>query len=191
MKSRLGAALLIVAALVSGCSSPGAGRAVGPSCLPSGSSSATSGPSGGPSSEAPVPAVQLACFVGGAPASLETLGKPAIVNLWAAWCEPCRTELPAIQQFADRAGDRVKVIGVDSADSHAAAQSFIDDKRLTMTMLEDPDRRLLTAVHRSALPATLFITAGGTLAFVYNAAPLDVAHVAALAERYLGVTVPA
>jgi peroxiredoxin len=111
--------------------------------------------------------------------------------LWAAWCEPCRTELPAIQRFADRAGDRVKVIGVATADSHAAAQSFIDDERLTMTMLEDPDRRLLNAVHRSALPATLFITAGGSLAYVYNAAPLDVDHVAQLAERYLGVTVPA
>ncbi len=187
-------------------------RAVGPPCLPSAphaasgaespalsppgaASPALSSPGAAPpalsSPSAPVPAVALACFVGGAPASLTGLGKPAIVNLWAAWCEPCRTELPAIQQFADRAGDRVKVIGVATADSHTSAQSFIDDNRLTLTMLEDPDRRLLTAVHRSALPATLFITAGGTLAFVYNAAPLDVDRVAALAERYLGVTVPA
>jgi thiol-disulfide isomerase/thioredoxin len=140
---------------------------------------------------AAVPAIQLACFDGGAPASLASVGKPTIVNLWAAWCEPCRTELPAIQQFADRAGERVKVIGVATADSHASAQSFIEDNKLTMTMLEDPDRRLLTAVHRSALPATLFITAGGTLAFVYNSTPLDVEDVAGLAERYLGVTVPA
>ena len=58
-------------------------------------------------------------------------------------------------------------------------------------MLEDPDRRLLTAVKRTALPATLFIKADGTLAYVYNATPLDVDHVAAFAERYLGVTVPA
>ena len=36
-----------------------------------------------------------------------------------------------------------------------------------------------------------FIKADGTLADVYNAAPLDVDHVANLAERYLGVTVPA
>jgi cytochrome c biogenesis protein CcmG/thiol:disulfide interchange protein DsbE len=185
---RLGLALLLLAVLVSGCSSPGsssspgAGRAVGPPCLPAGSA---------PAGSSAAASVRLTCFDGGAPASLAALGKPAIVNLWAAWCEPCRTELPAIQQFADRAGDRVKVIGVATADSHASAQSFIEDNKLTMTMLEDPDRRLLTAVHRSALPATLFITAGGTLAFVYNSTPLDVDHVADLAERYLGVTVPA
>ena len=184
MSSRLGAALLLVVVLLTGCSSHKSGGTVGPPCLPSASGAASA-----PSSA--VPAVQLACFDGGAPAALTSVGKPTIVNLWAAWCEPCRTELPAIQQFADRAGDRVKVIGVATADSHASAQSFIEDNKLTMTMLEDPDRRLLTAVHRSALPATLFITADGTLAFVYNSAPLDVDHVAALAERYLGVTVPA
>lgn len=187
MRSRLGAALLVAVVLLSGCSSAhDSDRAVGPPCLPpaSGAGAVSADP-------APVPAVQLACFDGGAPASLASVGKPTIVNLWAAWCEPCRTELPAIQQFADRAGDRVKVIGVATADSHASAQSFIEDNKLTMTMLEDPDRRLLTAVHRSALPATLFITAGGTLAFVYNSTPLDADHVAGLAERYLGVTVPA
>jgi thiol-disulfide isomerase/thioredoxin len=135
--------------------------------------------------------VRLTCFDGGAPASITALGKPVIANLWAAWCEPCRTELPAIQQFADRAGERVKVIGVATDDRHDAAASFIADKKLTMTMLEDPDRRLLTAVKRTALPATLFIKGDGTLAYVYNAAPLDVDHVASLAERYLGVTVPA
>jgi len=173
-------ALLLLAALLSGCSAPDASHAVGPPCLPAGAA---------PSGSSAVASVQLTCFDGGAPASLAALGKPAIVNLWAAWCEPCRTELPAIQQFADRAGDRVKVIGVATADRHDSAASFIDDKKLTMTMLEDPDRRLLTAVKRTALPATLFIKADGTLAYVYNAAPLDVDHVARLAERYLGVTV--
>src|SRR5690348_8480892 len=148
---RLGWALLVLAALVSGCSSHGSAGSVGPPCLPAGS--ASSG----------VLSIRVACFDGGAPASLAAVGKPAIVNLWAAWCEPCRTELPAIQQFAGRAGDRVKVIGVATADRHDSAKSFIDDEKLTITMLEDPDRRLLTAVKRTALPATLFIKADGTL----------------------------
>jgi thiol-disulfide isomerase/thioredoxin len=191
VRSRRGAALLLSATLLFG----GALAACTEKTKPIGAPCFTlppSLPAGPPQpSGAPLPDVTLTCFNGGAPTKLGALGTPMIVNLWAAYCDPCRTELPAIQRFADRAGDRVRVIGVVTADRHNWAKSFIEDKKLTMTMLEDPHRRLLTAVHRAALPVTLFITGRGDLAYVYNSTALDVDTVADLAQRYLGVTVPA
>ena len=181
----LSAALLLGGPLAGCTEKTDVAKPTGAPCL-----TAAAGRSAGPPqpSAEPLPSVALTCFDGGAPATLAALGTPTIVNLWAAWCGPCRTELPALQRFADRAGDRVRVIGVVTADSHDSAQSFIEDKKLTMTMLEDRDRRLLTAVHRTALPATLFITGRGELVYVYSSTALDVDKVADLAQRYLGVT---
>ena len=178
---------LLVAALLAltGCSSarpsahPSAGPPVGPACLTG---------SAAPSADTAL-GTPLTCFDGGAPAALTALGGPAIVNLWASWCPPCRTELPGIQAYADRAGDKVRVVGVVTQDRREAAQSIIEDKKLTFTMLDDPDRKLLTAVGKGALPVTLFVTGDGRIAYVYNATALDAAKLGELAKQHLGVSV--
>ena len=142
-------------------------------------------------SGAAVPALSLACFTGGGQQRLADLGAPAVVNLWASWCGPCRDELPAVEGFAGRAAGRVRVVGVVTGDRHDAAQSFIDDEKLTFPMLEDPQQKLLAAVARRSLPVTLLVTAGGRIAYLYNSTALDEPKLAALVERYLGVAVPA
>jgi thiol-disulfide isomerase/thioredoxin len=174
---RVAVAVLAVLALA-GCSSAKPEPKTGPPCL-TGSAS--------PSADKAL-ATALTCFDGGAPASLTALGGPAVVSLWASWCPPCRTELPGIQTYADRAAGKVRVVGVVTQDRRAAAQSIIEDKKLTFTMLDDPDRKLLTAVGKGALPVTLFVTGDGRIAYVYNAPELDEAKVGELAKQYLGVS---
>jgi thiol-disulfide isomerase/thioredoxin len=137
-----------------------------------------------------VPTFKLKCFDGSGQVSLTDLHAPTIINLWATWCEPCRTELPAVQSYANRARGSVRVVGVVTKDDHDKAQAFIDEKKLTIPMLEDPDQRLLTAVGRNALPVTLFVTAEGRIAYVYNSTALDAQALETLAQRYLGVTLP-
>jgi thiol-disulfide isomerase/thioredoxin len=61
-----------------------------------------------------LPDLTLPCFTGGRPVGLADLRGPAVINLWASWCGPCRTELPAMQRLADQAGDRLRVVGVDT-----------------------------------------------------------------------------
>jgi thiol-disulfide isomerase/thioredoxin len=67
----------------------------------------------------------------GAPAKLSDFrGKVVVVNLWAMWCAPCRTEMPTLAQLAkDYAGRDVVVlpINVDATeDALADARNFID-----------------------------------------------------------------
>jgi thiol-disulfide isomerase/thioredoxin len=145
-------------------------------------------PSGVPSpgSGPRAPDLALACFAGGGEVRLDALGRPAVVNLWASWCEPCYTELPALDAFAEHSG--VLVIGVATKDpSRDRVQGALDNLTLRLPILYDPDGQLLTALGRQNLPLTLFITAAGNLAFVYNGGTLDEAGFAKLAREHLGI----
>ncbi len=134
-----------------------------------------------------VPDVTLDCFEGGGTVRLTDLHRPAIVNLWASWCEPCRAELPAFQAYASAHPGRVTVIGVDTGDTRTAGGALLQDVKVTYPTLFDEQRRLLTGVGRTALPVTLFVDAGGGLRYVYNSTALDGPAIARLAQTYLGV----
>ncbi len=149
-------------------------------------------PSAAPSSATPaastLPDLQLPCFTGGQPVRLTALRGPAVINLWASWCEPCRDELPVMQRLADRADGRLHVLGVDTGDGRDAAASFGAAKQVTMPTLFDRERRLLTAMGRINLPVTVFVDAAGR--DYVHALPVDSSHdLSALVSQHTGVTV--
>ncbi|HKS98265.1 MAG TPA: TlpA disulfide reductase family protein, partial [Rugosimonospora sp.] len=116
------------------------------------------------------------------------LGRPAVINLWASWCTPCRTEIPAIQRYAVRAGTRVTVIGVDTADTRTGGGSTIQDLGVTYPNLYDDRQQLLHGVGRADLPVTLFVDAHGGIRHVYSSGvALTEASLAQLVRTYLGV----
>jgi thiol-disulfide isomerase/thioredoxin len=183
-------ALVALVALValSACSGTGDGPAAkphpsgGPPCVvgdPSPSGSASTGPA--------LADLALACFAGGGEVRIAHLGRPAVINLWASWCEPCRKELPAFESYAQRAPAGLLIIGVATDTTRGAAQSIIDEFGLTFPTLNDPDRKLMLAVGRGALPVTLFVDARGRLAHLYNSSALDGPAIERLVAEHLGV----
>jgi thiol-disulfide isomerase/thioredoxin len=154
------------------------------SCLPPAPSVPAAVPSG--PATARVPDLTLDCFPGAGRVRLTELHRPAIVNLWASWCGPCRQELPAFQRFAGTVADRVLVLGVDTDDTRDAGSGMLADAKVTFPNLTDPRRRLLSGVGRGALPVTLFVDADGGIRYVYNDVALDDAALARLARTYLG-----
>jgi thiol-disulfide isomerase/thioredoxin len=122
---------------------------------------------------------------------LAQLGAPTVVNLWASWCGPCRTELPEMQRFADRAAGRVQVVGVITSDpDRDAAKSLVDDLKLRFPMLYDERAELQARIGPPvAMPTTLLIDADGRLAYRHSARPLDEAGLADLVRHHLGVAV--
>jgi len=148
---------------------------------------------GAPATPAALPAITLPCFSGGgAPVALAGLRGPAVVNLWASWCGPCRVELPELQRYAERAADRVHVVGVVTEDpAPERPASLAIDLGLTFPSLFDPDGRLLAALGRSGLPATLFVDAAGAVRFIHHAQALDEAAVERLVAQHLGVVAAA
>jgi cytochrome c biogenesis protein CcmG/thiol:disulfide interchange protein DsbE len=39
-------------------------------------------------------------------------GKPLVLNVWASWCAPCRTEMPVFQVAYLKVRDRVGFLGL-------------------------------------------------------------------------------
>ena len=145
-------------------------------------------PSSGAGSAPHMAAITLPCFAGGAPVRLDALARPAVLNLWASWCGPCRTELPIFQQYADSSGGAVTVLGVVTGDTRTAAAAFAEDVSVTFPSVFDQD----SAVQRSGLtpvvlPVTLFVDAQGRVRHV-EAAPIpDLSTLENLVARYLDV----
>ena len=189
MNGRLGLVALVALVALSACGRETGERPSAADRHPSGTGAPCVPPAPGPPSPASgprAPDLALACFAGGGKVRLTALGRPAIVNLWASWCEPCYKELPALNGYAARGG--VLVLGVATEDrSRSNVQSAIDDLGITFPVLYDPDGKLLAAVGRRNLPVTLFVTATGELAYTYNSTALDTAGFERLAREHLGV----
>jgi thiol-disulfide isomerase/thioredoxin len=136
-----------------------------------------------------MPALELPCFADQSIVHIGAIRGPAVVNLWASWCGPCREELPALQRYADRASDQLSVVGVVTEDDRSRAASLATDLGVGFPTLYDSRGELRRAVRRTALPVTLFVDGASQIRYVYNAAALDDDTLALLAEQYLGVVV--
>ncbi len=173
-RRRAGTALVVAATatglLLGGCTSQDRDAAAGPSpgpdaADPSASSftacpEQTDDPAAGGSA---VPALTFECLGGGSLDLTRAPGVPTVVNLWGSWCAPCRDELPLLQEFADAAGDRVRVLGVVSKDGRPQAESFGADAGVTFPNAFDGDGELMAQFGLNALPFTMFLAADGTL----------------------------
>jgi len=135
-----------------------------------------------------LPDVELPCFVDGQPVRVDQIRGPAVINLWASYCEPCRVELPAFQRLAERLGDQLHVIGVDTHDGREAARSIGEDFGLTFPNLYDRDAAMQSKLGRGAfLPMTLFVDGHGRIRHIDTSGALDDATLATLVARHLDI----
>ncbi|MET7709108.1 TlpA disulfide reductase family protein [Micromonospora sp. NPDC005413] len=138
-----------------------------------------------------LPELTLACFTGGAPVALRDVAGPAVINVWASWCPPCRKELPAFQRLSERATGQLQVVGVNSRDSRGGAQSIGEDYGVRFPILVDQGEALQRELKRNAIPLTLFVDADGRIRHIDATGALDDARLAELVREHLGLVVPA
>jgi len=131
--------------------------------------------------------ITLPCLTGGDPVEVARLGRPAVINLWASWCGPCRIELPEFQRVADAAGDDLVVLGVVTEDSAAKATSLAADLGLTFPSVLDETGQVHGATGVTALPLTLFVDADGNVRHSYAGPVLTSARLVDLVRIHLGV----
>jgi cytochrome c biogenesis protein CcmG, thiol:disulfide interchange protein DsbE len=117
----------------------------------------------------------------------EHKGKVVVLNVWASWCPPCRSEMPLLERTHQRiAGQDALVLGIDSQDASEDALKFLRDKRITFPSLRDRDGEYASDLGVDALPETFLIDREGKIAALRRG-PIDQAwldeHLSPLIEE--------
>ena len=118
----------------------------------------------------PAPAFSLPLRGGSAPLGLDKLrGQVVMVNFWASWCGPCRTEFPLLDQIYKKyksAG--FTLVGVNVEPDAKDAESFIAKTPVTFPILFDKDSSVSKLYHVSGMPTTVLIDRKGVLRWVHR-----------------------
>ena len=92
-------------------------------------------------------------------------GHRVVLNLWAYWCGPCATELPAMAEFQRRVGDDVIVVTVHQDENETAALLRLAELGVRLPTLQDGDRRVAAALRvPNVMPATVVLNSDGSVA---------------------------
>jgi cytochrome c biogenesis protein CcmG/thiol:disulfide interchange protein DsbE len=118
-------------------------------------------------------------------------GEVVLLNVWATWCLPCRTEMPSIQALHDRFGARglkVVAVSIDNSGFADEIRKFRDQYGLTFEILHDASGNIKRDYHTTGVPETFVIGRDGVIRKkVIAAADWDSPANRALFAQLLGV----
>jgi thiol-disulfide isomerase/thioredoxin len=137
-----------------------------------------------------LPDLTLGCLGDGPEVHLAGLrGAPLVLNVWASWCGPCRDELPVLAQVSAQAGDRVRFLGVDTADFDPdSALGLLQAAGVRYPSVVDYSSLTKPALRWTGPPMTVFVRADGSIAYRAPMPMESADQLRGLISQYLGVT---
>jgi len=93
-------------------------------------------------------------------------GKPIVLNFWASWCQPCKDELPLLENAWKQLQAQKKDIvflGIDFQESSSDATSFLQQYGITYLAGLDINGSIASKYRVTSLPQTIFISRDGSI----------------------------
>ena len=95
----------------------------------------------------------------------EYLGKPIVLNFWASWCSPCKSEMPDFEAAYRKYGGEIEFLIVNMTDGSretvSTAQAYIASQGYTFPVYFDTEMEAAIAYGVNSLPTSYFIDANG------------------------------
>ena len=93
-------------------------------------------------------------------------GRPVMLNFWASWCGPCRSEMPDIQAvYIERLVDSpsLVILSINMGENSATIRQFMEDGHYTFPALLDSQKNVALQYDVTAIPTTFFIDENGII----------------------------
>lgn len=97
----------------------------------------------------------------------QSKGKWAFIHFWAAWCGPCRREMPTVQKMHELLNDTpIDVVLINTAEDDDTVFSFLSAVAPNLNSLMDRDGKVTELWQPRGLPATFLVSPQGTLEYI-------------------------
>ncbi len=86
--------------------------------------------------------------------------KAVVINFWAAWCEPCKEEMPLLDEYAKKY-PQIEILAINYDEPLQSVQRYINNNGIGLRILMDPGGKIANQFRVFGFPTTFFIDAEG------------------------------
>jgi thiol-disulfide isomerase/thioredoxin len=117
----------------------------------------------------PAPGFQLQSMGGPAVSLDQFKGKVVMINFWASWCGPCRTEMPILEKLQSKYKPMgFAMVGVNVEPDSKLAVNWLKDTPVTFPILFDTKSEVSKLYQVAGMPTTVIVDRKGNLRWLHR-----------------------